>query len=234
MQPKLLTALACAAALAWGELASAGTLQVNPVLLEIDAGRRSATVTIRNEESAPITIRAHVLEWRQADGEEVYTETRAVIVSPPIFTIAPGATQLVRVGLRSPSGTPQAYRLIVEEVPEASPAGGIRVALRLNLPLYASVPVGDAGALRWSAARTPDGGWTIEATNPGSGYVRLGPALVETATGIRFTDTTAFGTVLPGATRRWTIGPNPDLADPALFARIAGAQSRAPAAAGAH
>lgn len=234
MQPKLLTALACAAALAWGVPASAGTLQVNPVLLEIDVGRRTATVTIRNEESTPITIRAHALEWRQTDGQDVYTETRAVIVSPPIFTIAPGATQLVRVGLRSPSGTPQAYRLIVEEVPEASPAGGIRVALRLNLPLYVSVPAGDAADLRWSASPAPAGGWTIEAANPGSGYVRLTPALAEAATGIRFADTTAFGTVLPGAARRWTIGPNPELVDPPLFARIAGTPSRAAAAAGAH
>lgn len=233
MQPKLSTALACAAALAWSVPAAAGTLQVNPVLLEIDAGRRTATVTVRNEEAVPVTIRAYPLEWRQAEGQDVYSESRAVIVSPPIFTIAPGATQLVRVGLRSPSGSPQAYRLIIEEVPEAAPSQGIRIALRLNLPLYASVPVGDPATLRWSAIRGPDGGWAIEAANPGTGYVRLNPALAEAATGIRFGDTVSFGTVLPGASRRWTIGPTPELADPARFARVTGAQSRAPAAAGA-
>lgn len=232
MQPKLLTALACAAALTWSVPASAGTLQVNPVLLEIDAGRRTATVTLRNAEATPVTIRAYALEWRQTGGQDVYTETRAVIVSPPIFTIPPGGTQIVRVGLRSPSAGPQAYRLIVEEVPDATPSEGIRIALRLNLPLYASVAVGDAGALRWSAMRGPDGGWTVEAANPGSGYVRVNPAMAQAATGIRFADTIAFGTVLPGASRRWTIGANPDVVDSSLFARVAGAQSRASAAAG--
>jgi fimbrial chaperone protein len=232
MRRKLITALACASVLTWSVPASAGTLQVNPVLLEIGAGRRTATVTLRNEEAVPITIRAYVLDWRQADGQDVYTETNAMIVSPPIFTIPPGGTQLVRVGLRNASADPQAYRLIVEEVPEAAPSGGIRVALRLNLPLYASVPVGDAGELRWSAMRGPDGSWTIEAANTGRGYVRLNPDLAQAATGIRFADTVAFGTVLPGASRRWTVGPNPQLADPSMFARVAGAQSRESAAAG--
>jgi fimbrial chaperone protein len=189
-------------------------------------------VTLRNEEQEPITIRAYALDWSQANGEDVYAETNAMIVSPPIFTIPPGGTQLVRVGLRNASADPKAYRLIVEEVPEALPSGGIRVALRLNLPLYASVAPGDAAELRWSAMRGPDGGWTIEAANPGRGYVRLNSELAQSATGIRFADTIAFGTVLPGASRRWTIGPNPDLADPSRFARVAGAQSRASAEAG--
>ena len=131
--------IACGATLLWAAAAAtpaaAGTLEVNPVLLEISANRRTATVTLRNQEAVPVTVRAYPLEWRQAGDGEAYAETSAVIVSPPVFTIAPGATQLIRVGLRSPSGDRRAYRLIVEEVPDARPTNGIRVALRLNLPL---------------------------------------------------------------------------------------------------
>lgn len=220
MPPKLIRLLAGAAALAWTPSpVSAGTLQVNPVLLEVDAGRRSATLTVRNHEDVRVTIRAYALAWRQAGGEDVYEETAAAIVSPPIFTIPPGGTQLVRVGLRSPSSAPQAYRLIVEEVPEAAPDGGIRVALRLNLPFYANVPAGRLDALRWSASRGSEG-WTIEAANAGNGYVRLDPAAAEAATGIRFADTVAFGTVLPGGTRRWAVGTDPQVVDPGRFERI--------------
>ena len=114
---------------------------------------------------------------------------------------------------------------------KAAPTQGIQVALRLNLPLYANVPAGEAGALRWSAARRADGGWTLEAANAGSGYVRLDPAAAEAATGIRFGDDIAFGTVLPGAIRRWTIGRDLEVADAPRFARIAGTQSRETAAA---
>lgn len=204
---------------AWSAPVSAGTLQVNPVLVEIDAARRTATVTVRNQEAAPVTIRAYPLAWSQDEGEDSYAESSALIVSPPIFTIPPGGTQLVRVGLRAPSGAPAAYRLIIEEVPEASPGGGIRVALRLNLPLYASLPAGDAAGLTWSAERAPDG-WRISAHNRGEGYVRLNREMAREATGIRFEDTVNFGTVLPGATRRWRIGPDAAIEDGARFRQI--------------
>ena len=220
---------ACGATLLFAAIpgvpASAGTLQVNPVLLEISANRRTATVTLRNQEATPITVRAYPLEWRQADGDEHYAETSALIVSPPIFTIAPGATQLIRVGLRSPSGARQAYRLIIEEVPEATPGNGIRVALRLNIPLYAMMTAGEASALRWSAWQEGNG-WTIEAVNSGSGYVRLSQDAAQNATGLRVGNNVNFGTVLPGATRRWHIGPQLDVRDQNRFRQIARTQGR--------
>ena len=220
---------ACGATLLWGAAvgtpASAGTLEVNPVLLEISANRRTATVTLRNQEAVPVTVRAYPLEWRQADGDEHYGETSAVIVSPPVFTIAPGATQLIRVGLRSPAGARQAYRLILEEVPDANPGNGIRVALRLNLPLYAMVPAGEASAIRWSAWQE-EGGWVVEAANSGSGYVRLSHEAAQNATGIRAGSDVNFGTLLPGATRRWRIGPQLDVRDQDRFRQIARTQLR--------
>lgn len=214
----LLCGAACAAA--WSAPALAGTLQVNPVLVEIGTDRRTATVTVRNQESVPVTIRAYPLAWRQADGEDLYDETMAIIVSPPVATIAPGAAQLVRVGLRQPSSTGQAYRLVIEEVPEAAPGGGVKVALRLNLPLYAMMPAGEASRLRWSAQPRPRGGWLVEAANPGPGYVRLGGAEARAATGLAFDEGLGFGTVLPGAVRRWPIDGDVRVADPARLRLI--------------
>ena len=209
--------------------ALAGTLQINPVLVEVNASRRTGLVTIRNEEAEPVTIRAYALEWRQQGGEEIYGETEAVIVSPPVFTIPAAGTQMVRVGLRSPSSEPRAYRLIVEEVPEARPSDGIRVALRLNLPFYAMMPAGEASALRWSAWREHDGRWTLEAVNPGTGYVRLDHHVARDATGLSFGDNVHLGTVLPGATRRWAIGAQPEIQDRVKFQHIARTDGRATA-----
>lgn len=202
--------------------AAAGTLQVNPVLLEIGAARRTGSVTVRNVEDVPVTIRAYPLAWRQDGGADHYDETQAVIVSPPVFTIPPGGTQIVRVGLRRPSAAPQPYRLIIEEIPEANQGSGIRVALRLNIPLYASVPAGAPADLQWSASRQADGQWAIEARNPGGGWVRVDARAARAATGIVFEDGFAFGTVLPGGARRWTVGATPNIADRARFHQIAG------------
>jgi fimbrial chaperone protein len=220
--------IACGATLLWAAAAAtpaaAGTLEVNPVLLEISANRRTATVTLRNQEAVPVTIRAYPLEWRQAGGGEAYAETSAVIVSPPVFTIAPGATQLVRVGLRSSAGARQAYRLILEEVPDANPGNGIRVALRLNLPLYAMIPAGQASAVRWSAWQEA-GSWVVEAANSGPGYVRLSHDAAQEATGIRAGNDVNFGTLLPGATRRWRLGRQVEIRDQARLRQVARTQA---------
>jgi fimbrial chaperone protein len=221
MFPLVACAAASLAAAAGPSPAAAGTLQVNPVLVEIGAAQRTGSVTVRNVEDVPVTIRAYPMAWRQQDGEDHYDETSAIIVSPPVFTIPPGGTQIVRVGQRSASRAPQPYRLIVEEVPEAAPPGsGIRVALRLNLPLYASVPQGAPADLRWSAARLADGQWTVEARNAGAGWVRVDANIAQAATGIRFEDGFGFGTVLPGGVRRWQIGNTPSFGDRARFQQI--------------
>jgi fimbrial chaperone protein len=201
--------------------AAAGTLQVNPVLVEIGGARRTGSVTVRNEEDVPVTIRAYPLAWRQDGGEDRYDETAELIVSPPVFTIAPHATQTVRAGARRPSPAPRAYRLIIEEVPEAAPPGsGIRVALRLNLPLYANLAAGRPADLSWRAYRQGDGQWAIEARNNGAGWVRVEQALAEAATGLRLEDGFSFGTVLPGGARRWLVGADPRIGDRARFQQI--------------
>lgn len=218
---RLLRAALAAGALFAAAPAAAGTLQVDPIRLEIDAGRRTATLRVRNQEQVPVTIRAYPLDWRQEGGEDRYEETDAVIVSPPIFTIPAGATQIVRVGLRTPSAEARAYRLIIEEVPQASPGGGVRVALRLNLPLFANLAAGEQSEIAWSASRGADGRWTVEASNGGSRYVRIEPEAAKAATGIDFDAAFAFGVVLPRSSRRWTIAAEPALLDRARFDAIA-------------
>ena len=200
--------------------ATAGSLQVDPIRLEINAGRRTATVRVRNQEQVPVTIRAYPLTWNQADGEDLYEETGEVIVSPPIFTIPAGGTQIVRVGLRTPSADPKAYRLIVEEVPQASPGNGVQVALRLNLPLFVMMPEGEQAALAWTATRAADGAVTLEATNSGPGFVRVDMAAAEAATGLDIDPGFNLGTVLPGRTRRYTIPAGAPVRDPARLTSI--------------
>ena len=215
------------AALAAPAPALAGSLQVDPIRLEISTGRRTATVRVRNQEQVPVTIRAYPLEWNQVDGEDRYTESSAVIVSPPIFTIPAGGTQIIRVGLRNASADPRAFRLMVEEVPQASPGTGVQVALRLNLPLFAMMNAGAQSDLAWSARRGGDGRWTIEASNGGRNYVRVEPAAAEAATGVDLDSNFNLGVVLPGSSRRWVIGGQPTLADPVRFSSIQQAASGA-------
>ena len=224
---RALRAFACMlAAIALPGTAGAGSLRVDPVRLEISADRRSATLTISNVEQAPVTIRAYPLAWRQVDGEDRYEESSALIVSPPVFTIPAGGTQIVRIGLRSPAAARNAYRLMVEEVPEARAEGGIRVALRLNLPLFAMIDRGSSSQLSWRAWRQPDRSWVVEATNRGATYVRVAPAEAAAATGVQL-DGAANLVVLPDSSRRWVIGEQPEFIDRARFTSIIRASDNA-------
>jgi len=109
-------------------------------------------------------------------------------------------------------------------VPDATPSNGIRVALRLNLPLYAMIPAGQASAVRWSAWQEA-GSWVVEAANSGPGYVRLSHDAAQDATGIRAGNDVNFGTLLPGATRRWGLGPQVEIRDQARLRQVARTQA---------
>jgi P pilus assembly chaperone PapD len=205
----------------FGTPASAGSLQVDPIKVEITAERKIAAVRVKNESDRPVTIRGYALSWSQRGGEDVHEEAANVVVSPPIATIAPGSVQLIRVGLRSASANPASYRLMVEEVPEANPGGGVQVALRLSMPLYAFQKEGKLSDIRWSASQQPDGRWALEASNTGSGYVRVESSEARNQSGLGFASEGLLGTILPKSSRKWVLPKDAPILDRVRLERIA-------------
>jgi fimbrial chaperone protein len=202
--------------------AAAGSLQVDPIKVEITAERKIGAVRIKNDSSSPVTVRGYALKWTQKDGEDVHEESSAVLVSPPIATIAPGAVQLVRVGLRPGASFPASYRLIVEEVPEANPGAGVQVALRLSMPLYAFQKSGTLGDIKWSAFQQADGRWVLSASNTGSGYVRIESAAAREHSGLGVPVGNLLGTILPNGSRRWVLPKETAIVDRSRLDAIAG------------
>ena len=203
--------------------ASAGALRVDPVKVEITAERKIGAVRVKNDADKPVTIRGYALSWTQRDGQDVHEEVSSIVVSPPVATIPPGGEQLVRVGLRSGAGAAGAYRLIVEEVPEATP-GAVQVALRLSMPLCVMQKAGPLSDLSWKAWRGADGKLVLEATNGGSGYVRIAASDATQLTGMAFESQGSLGTVLPNNSRRWVMHKEPAILDRTKFERIARSQ----------
>jgi fimbrial chaperone protein len=199
--------------------APASKLQIDPVKLEITAERKIASIRIRNDGDAPVTIHGSALSWSQKDGQDISGEVANVIVSPPVFTIPVGQTQLVRIGLRSPDAAGAAYRLILEEVPQARPEGGVQVALRLNVPLFAMEKAGAPGDLSWAAWPQAGNVLVVEASNRGTGYVRVEPSEASARTGIKFADG-MLGVVLPGGSKKWVL-TDATVTDRAAFDKIA-------------
>lgn len=200
--------LACGLTLAAPALA--GSFKVNPVQITLPADRQSTSLKITNSDSAPVSVRVATFAWSQADGRDVYSATNNVIASPPIFTIPPGKTQIVRIGLRERSGS-RAYRVILEEIPREQPVEGqVQITLRLNLPLYV-LPKGRAKAdLSWRAWRDRAGDMIVEGRNRGSLHGQI-IQLAADQGGRRHILSNQMGVVLPGSARQWKIGKQPGL-----------------------
>jgi len=154
-----------------------GALTVSPVRVDLSKARRAAVLTLRNDGNAPTVVQAQVMAWSQQDGVGQYTETGDILVSPPLFTITAGATQIVRLGLRrTPDPTQElAYRLFLQQVPSAVPAAQqtVRMALRINLPVFVEAIEPKPPQLTWSAHRDPSGEFRLSVDNSGLTHVLL-------------------------------------------------------------
>jgi P pilus assembly chaperone PapD len=114
----------------------------------------------------------------------------------------------VRVANRAPAATDaeKSWRLVFEEVPDASPVqtNTLRVALKISIPVFGIAP-GARHELAFATRRSADGKAELVATNSGLAHVQLtdfdmlGPdgAVVTRITGSRY--------LLPGASAAWPV-----------------------------
>lgn len=125
--------------------ALAGSFSVNPVRVELSAKRSSAVVQVENTGSSEVTVEARTFAWAQPEGKDQLSPTREVIVTPQVFRLKAGATQLLRIGaLRTPDQSNELpYRLVLEEIPPppAPDVKGLQVALRISIPMFLRPPV---------------------------------------------------------------------------------------------
>jgi fimbrial chaperone protein len=97
------------------------------------------------------------------------------------------------------------YRLSLREVPSSMPSTtGLKVALRISMPIFVLPATPVAPDLKWRATREEDGKVRITATNTGNAHVQLGKLDL-------LADGNVVGTrsiaeyVLPGNARYWTV-----------------------------
>lgn len=172
---KLLTTIFAllAFSLAFTNAAQAGSFGVSPIKVELTGAERATTLTVRNDGPEPVAIQVDAMRWYQEQGDDALEPTRDIIASPTIFELAPGATQIVRVGrLRPPAEDRELpYRLVLREIPKTS-RQGVSVALRISLPVFVKPETAIEPALRWSWHRT-DEGLVLRVRNDGSQHSRV-------------------------------------------------------------
>ena len=106
-------------------------------LLAADA--KATELWIQNQGNSATTMQVRIVRWKQEDGHERYTAQQDVVASPPIVTIGTGNKQLIRLIKQAsvPAGVEQAYRIIVDEIPQpdakAEPAIGLKLQMHYLL-----------------------------------------------------------------------------------------------------
>ncbi|KAG8150334.1 fimbrial biogenesis chaperone [Burkholderia catarinensis] len=195
--------------------AQATNFTVSPVRVELSAARKSVALTVRNESpDEPVVVQLSTVAWSQNAGDDVYASTGDLLAAPPIFTIAPGASQVVRIGLRhAPSADRETdYRLYLREVPAAPKPGfaGVQIALEMSLPIFVKPAAETAPLLRWSADPRPNGAGmlALRVTNDGTAHAQVADLTLLAPGSNRPVATHAeFAYVLPGQSRQLMFKP---------------------------
>ncbi len=152
---------------------NAGSFSVNPVRIELSGTEPTAVIHVENTGNAPVTVQLSTMAWSQADGKDQLRPTRELLSTPQIFSLKPGAVQVVRIGaLRKPDADRELpYRLLLEEIPLPPPPDfkGLQVALRVSLPAFLKPPADTKEKLAVSLVPKPDKRLTLSLTNAGNG-----------------------------------------------------------------
>jgi fimbrial chaperone protein len=190
-------------------LAQAGSFSVNPVRVTLSATQTVGAITVRNEGTEAAVIQLETQSWTQRDGVDVLAPSNDVLATPPILTIPPGGSRIVRVGLRrAPDAQREVtYRLFLREVPPPQAlAQSLRVALLIRMPIFVMPAKEPAPQIQWRAARTRDGQIRVEARNAGSAHVQLGQLdIALAASGEKVATRNMSEYVLPDNQRSWMV-----------------------------
>jgi fimbrial chaperone protein len=189
-------------------IAHAGSFSVNPVRVTLSSKQPVAAITVRNSGSEPAVIQLETSAWSQEQGQDVLVPSSDVLATPPIFTVAPGKTQILRIGLRKPAAGAgeSTYRLVLREVPSSAQTTGLRVALMISMPVFVMPAREVAPKLEWRATRTTDGQIRVHATNKGDAHVQLTKIELALAAGGKVLGGRNIADyVLPGNTRSWLL-----------------------------
>ena len=210
--------------------AHAGSFSVSPTRIELAPGQRTAVVTVRNADSAPLTIQAQLVAWTQEAGEESYADTRDILATPPVFTIPPNSEQVIRVALRSaPDATiEKAYRVFLQEIPGATKAEGnaLNIALRVGVPLFVSPTQKASGKLEWTARPQADGKLHVEAMNSGTAHVQVTGFEVSLEGRPERIHVNQMKYVLPGTRASWNVDLPEGMANSPSAAWVVGSSDR--------
>jgi fimbrial chaperone protein len=189
-----------------GGAATAQSLTVLPVTIQMASGQMAASLTVINLGDSETAVQIRAFAWSQLDGTDQLESSDEVLASPPLGTIPPGTTQVVRLVLRKPpQGREATYRIVLDQIPPPAEPGTVRIALRLSIPIFAEPKTRAVSHLLFHVERDAGQAYLV-ALNDGGRHETIRDIALTTGEGaVLKTDDKTSPYVLAGATRRWRI-----------------------------
>jgi fimbrial chaperone protein len=180
---------------------------VTPVRVEMAAGQRATLLTIENQTAREATFQVRPYAWSQPGGGDQLDPTEALLASPPLGVLPPGAKQVVRLVLRGPAPARETtYRILLDQIPSQAAPGKVGFQLRLSIPVFVA-PSDRRGPplLQWEViAEGPAA--TLVARNDGGRRQVVHDLGLATADGRALAlESNASPYILAGGLRRWRI-----------------------------
>ena len=133
------------------EAQTGAALQIAPTLIDLAPGAQAGTLDVSNRGDLATSVQVRGQAWSQLDGQDTLTDTNALLLSPPLFTLQPGATQTIRILVRgTPEPRERSFRILVDQLPPPNAPQGVQFAFRVSLPVFAAATVPVAAELRWT------------------------------------------------------------------------------------
>jgi len=160
----------------------AASLGVSPTLIDLAAGESTSGLRVQNSDAVqPVSVQARILRWQQTpEGEDVYSAADAVVASPPVARIQPGAENLIRIVRidKTPPQGEESYRLLIDELPDPAQqrAGAVSILIRHSVPVFFSQAGTTPAQVQWRiepAGQDTGRGWRVTAENIGDKRIRL-------------------------------------------------------------
>lgn len=191
-----------------GGRVEAGTFRIAPTLGDVPPGKSTATFRIVNTGNDVLTVQITAVRWSQQGNADAFDDAEELLVVPPLASIAPGKTQIVRIARQGqpPTAREEAYRVFFHEVPAAPPQGfvGVQTSLRLSVPLFFA-PKTSEGRLAWTAGKSASGQLRLGVENRGTRFARLTRVRLQDKKGREVAELGGPQYALAGATRYWNL-----------------------------
>lgn len=201
--------------------APTSAMAVSPLRIELPTGTNAETVMVRNTTATEMAVQLRLFAWSQSEGEDIYTPSSDLLVSPSIVSIPAGETQIVRVTRKTGSAAGEKrFRLVVDQLPDPARGrpGVAQTRVRFVLPVFVDRDRAAPAEFAWKLSEGK-----LQLENTGGATARVVRIAVNADNGAEIpVEQNALRYVLGSSAITWPIGDGCSLGPVRVTAEIDG------------